>query len=107
MKKGLVLNNDKIKRHSFSKIPYLLDMPDLLEVQLQSYQNFLQPDILPEKREDKGLQAVFKSIFPIVDMRENYILEFIEYYVDASKYSVVECQERGVTYSVPIKAKLR
>ncbi len=101
------MENNKNERYSFSKIPSVLDMPDLLDVQLQSYRNFLQQDISPDKREDKGLQAVFKSIFPIVDTRENFILEFVEYHIDLAKYSVVECQERGVTYSVPLKAKLR
>jgi len=101
------LENNKIKRHSFSRISSILDMPDLLEIQLQSYRDFLQQDTPPGKREDKGLHSVFKSIFPIVDTRVNYILEFAEYYVNSPKYSMVECQERGVTYSVPLKAKLR
>lgn len=101
------MENNKIKRHSFSRISCVLDMPDLLEIQLKSYLDFLQQDTPPGKRENKGLQSVFKSIFPIVDTRENYILEFTEYYVNSPKYSMVECQERGVTYSVPLKAKLR
>jgi len=96
-----------IERISFSRLPEILEMPDLLEIQLESFMNFLQPDVPPDKRELKGLQAVFQSIFPIVDSRENYILEFVEYYVDRPKYSVTECQERGVTYSVPLKSKLR
>lgn len=100
-------NNNRIKRQSFSKIPWVMDMPDLLEVQLKSYQDFLQENVSVNKRENNGLQAVFKSIFPIVDTRENYILEFVEYHIDTPKYNVVECQERGVTFSVPIKAKLR
>ncbi len=82
-------------------------MPDLLDIQLRSFLEFLQHDIVPQERKKQGLQLVFESIFPIMDSRENYLLEFLEYYVDQPKYSVVECQERGVSYSVPLKAKLR
>ncbi|MFC1477078.1 DNA-directed RNA polymerase subunit beta [candidate division KSB1 bacterium] len=99
--------NKNGERISFSKIPKILEMPDLLDIQLKSFRDFLQHDVVPEERFNKGLQAVFSSIFPIVDSRENYILEFLEYHVDPPKYSVVECQERGVTYAVPLKAKLR
>jgi len=95
------------KRISFSKITDVLEIPDLLDIQSKFYNDFLQLDVEQEEREDKGLQAVFNSIFPIVDTRENFILEFLYYYVDPPKYSVRECQERGVTYSVPLKAKLR
>lgn len=95
------------ERISFARIPGIIPMPDLLNIQIDSFQDFLQPEVAPDKREEKGLQAVFKSIFPIVDSRENYLLEFLEYYVDQPKYNVIECQERGVSYSVPLKAKLR
>jgi len=100
-------NNNNGERISFSKIQKILDMPDLLNIQLKSFCDFLQHNVPKEERSNKGLQAVFKSIFPIVDSRENYILEFLEYHVDPPKYSVIECQERGVTYAVPLKAKLR
>lgn len=99
--------NKNGERISFSHIPGIIEMPDLLSIQLNSFRDFLQHDVPPAQRKNKGLQAVFSSIFPIVDSRENYILEFLEYYVDQPKYSVVECQERGVSYSVPLKAKLR
>jgi len=99
--------NKNSERISFSHIPGIIEMPDLLSIQLNSFRDFLQHDVPPAQRKNKGLQAVFSSIFPIVDSRENYILEFLEYYVDQPKYSVVECQERGVSYSVPLKAKLR
>ncbi|OGC02518.1 DNA-directed RNA polymerase subunit beta [candidate division KSB1 bacterium RBG_16_48_16] len=95
------------ERHSFSKIPSAVDIPDLLDIQLKSYRDFLQHDILARKRKNVGLQAVLKSIFPIVDSRENFTLDFIEYYVEQPKYTVEECQERGTTYSVALKAKLR
>jgi len=96
-----------IKRKSFSKISSAADIPDLLNIQLKSYRDFLQHDVPPSKRKAQGLQAVFLSLFPITDSRENYLLEFVEYYVDRPKYSIKECRERGVTYAVPLKAKLR
>ncbi|MCB0277405.1 MAG: DNA-directed RNA polymerase subunit beta, partial [Calditrichaeota bacterium] len=67
----------------------------------------MQEDDAPDERQEKGLQAVFQSIFPVVDSREHFILEFVEYYIDKPKYSVKECRERGLTYAVPLKAKLR
>lgn len=94
-------------RKSFSKLSQVIDLPDLLDIQLKSYGEFLQDDAPPGKRKDKGLHAVFKNIFPIVDSRENFCLEFVEYYVEKPKYDMGECQERGVTYSVPLKAKLK
>ncbi len=100
-------NNSLIQRHSFSKIPTKIEYPDLLDIQLRSFKEFLQEDVPPDKREEKGLQAVFLSTFPIVDSRENFILDFVEYYLDKPKYSVQECRERGLTYAVPLKAKLR
>lgn len=96
-----------IKRQSFAKIPEVLDTPDLLSIQLESYESFLQLGVQPGKRTRFGLQAVFEDVFPIIDSREQYSLEFIKYYVERPKYSVRECQERGVSYSVPLKAALR
>ena len=97
----------KKERKSFARIKPVTDLPDLLDVQLKSFRDFLQHDVSPEQRKEQGLQAVFTGIFPIVDSRENFELEFIEYYVDPPKYSVEECQERGTTFSVALKAKLR
>ncbi len=94
-------------RISFSKIKKAAELPDFLEVQLASFENFLQANVPPSKRENKGLQAVFKSMFPIMDNKENYILDFVEYYVEKPRYTVEECKERGVTYSGPLKVKLR
>ncbi len=96
-----------IHRKSFSKISTIAELPDLLNIQLESFEEFLQPNADPEHRENKGLQAVFTSMFPIVDSRENFILEFVAYYLEKPKYNVKECQERGGTYSVPLKARLR
>ena len=95
------------ERVSFGSIKTILEIPDLLDVQVQSYKDFLQVGILPSEREKKGLQAVFLNIFPIIDNREEHILEFVEYYIEPPKYSVEECRERGVTYSASLKAILR
>ena len=92
---------------SFSKIISVIALPDLLDVQLKSFDEFLQPHVPPSQRESKGLQAVLENIFPIVDSRENFELQFVEYYVESPKYCVEECQERGTTYSVPLKALLK
>ena len=94
-------------RKTFSKIPSAAELPDLLDIQLMSFHDFLQHELAPQDRKSQGLQAVFDGIFPIVDSRENFELDFIEYYVDPPKYSVIECQERGTTFSVSLKAKLR
>jgi len=97
----------KKERHSFSKILSVAELPDLLDIQLKSFGDFLQADVPPEKRRDVGLQAVFKGVFPIIDSRENFTLDFIDYSLDPPKYTVEECQERGMTYAVALKAKLR
>jgi len=94
-------------RESFAKLKTVIDLPDLLDVQLKSFKQFLQDDLGPDNRKNQGLESVFKNIFPIVDSRENFCLEFVEYYIEKPKYGLVECQERGVTYSVPLKAKLK
>jgi DNA-directed RNA polymerase subunit beta len=96
-----------LERRSFSKLNAVIDLPDLLDIQLRSFDEFMQNDVDPAKRLNKGMQGVFTSIFPIYDSRENFCLEFVEYYLEKPKYDVDECQERGVTYSVPLKAKLR
>jgi len=101
------LKNNSHKRISFGKIPPIIDAPDLLNIQLESWGSFLQADVPPGKRRNKGLQAVFKMNFPITDTRENFLLEFIEYYVEKPKYTVGECEERGLTFALPLKAKLR
>jgi len=85
----------------------ILEYPDLLEVQLKSFKDFFQLETTPENRKDEGLFQVFQEIFPIEDTRNNYKLEFIDYFVDPPLYSIEECLERGLTYCVPLKAKLR
>ena len=84
-----------------------MEYPDLLNVQIESFEHFLQEKTAPSKRKNRGLQQVFLQNFPITDTRENFLLEFVEYYVEKAKYTVRECQERGLTYAVPLKAKLR
>jgi DNA-directed RNA polymerase subunit beta len=101
------LKNKIIERVTFAKNPSVTEMPDLLEIQIDSYKEFLQQDVQPEKRTNTGLQAVFISSFPVEDAKELFKLEFIKYFVERPKYDVRECQERGVTHSVPLKATLR
>ena len=94
-------------RTDFSKLKNTVEYPDFLDVQLQSYKDFFQLETPPEKRDNEGLFKVFKENFPISDSRDNFVLEFIDYTVDPPKYSVGECIDRGLTYSLPLKAKLR
>jgi len=82
------LRKDPINRISFSKILSAVDMPDLLDIQIRSFQEFLQGDVPSEKLKNQGLQEVFASLFPISDSRDNYLLEFVEYQVESPKYSV-------------------
>lgn len=94
-------------RKSFGRIPEVAPMPNLIEVQRSSYDNFLQMDIVAEQRGIFGLEAVFKSVFPIRDFSERAQLEFVRYELEAPKYDVEECQQRGITYAAPLKVTLR
>ena len=85
----------------------ILEYPDLLEVQLKSFKDFFQLETTPENRKNEGLYQVFQEIFPIEDTRNSYRLEFIDYFIDPPQYSIEECLDRGLTYNVPLKAKLR
>ena len=100
-------NTTENSRISFSSIKKVIDYPDFLDIQLQSFKDFFQLETPAEKREQEGLFKVFSENFPISDSRENFVLEFIDYIVDPPKYSVDECIDRGLTYSVPLKAKLK
>lgn len=95
------------KRISFGKIDKILDYPDFLDIQLQSFRNFFQLDTTSENRKNEGLFKVFCENFPISDSRSIFILEFIDYFVDPPRYSITESIERGLSYSVPLKAKLK
>ncbi len=94
-------------RSTFARIKTIRDYPDFLDVQLKSFHDFIQDHIPPEERENLGLQGVFNEHFPIHDSRERYTLEFIQFGLDAPKHSVEECIAQGLSYSVPLKAKLR
>ena len=98
-----IINN----RVNFASIKNPMPYPDFLEVQLKSFHDFLQLDTPPEQRKNDGLYKVFSENFPIMDTRNNFVLEFLDYYIDPPRYSIEECLERGLTYSVPLKAKLK
>jgi DNA-directed RNA polymerase subunit beta len=94
-------------RVNFGKIKNLTEAPDLLEVQIQSFKEFFQLETTPDKRNIEGLFKVFKENFPITDTRNIFVLEFLDYFIDPPRYTIEECMERGLTYAVPLKAKLR
>ena len=94
-------------RVNFATVKNPLPYPDFLDVQLKSFRDFLQLDTPPESRKNEGLYKVFAENFPIADTRNNFVLEFLDYYIDPPRYSIDECLERGLTYSVPLKAKLK
>jgi DNA-directed RNA polymerase subunit beta len=96
-----------IKRRSYSKLQSAAELPNLLDVQRDSYENFLQLTVKPEKRVNKGLQAVFQDIFPISDVHENYTLEFVKYTLGRPRYTIRESRERNMSYAAPLKATLR
>ncbi|HKJ75186.1 MAG TPA: DNA-directed RNA polymerase subunit beta, partial [Alphaproteobacteria bacterium] len=94
-------------RKSFGRIPEVATMPNLIEVQKNSYDQFLQSNVLPDERPDTGLQGVFKSVFPIKDFSETASLDFVRYEFEEPKYDVEECQQRGLTFAAPLKVRLR
>ncbi len=94
-------------RLSFGRIKNVIDYPDFLDIQLESFNTFAQLDVAPSDRKNQGLQRIFNENFPIQDSRETHILEFIYYSVDTPKYNIKECQERGLTYAIPLKARMR
>ena len=95
------------QRVNFATVKNPMPYPDFLDVQLKSFKDFLQLDTPPEKRKNDGLYKVFSENFPIADTRNNFVLEFLDYYIDPPRYTIEECLERGLTYSVPLKAKLK
>ena len=98
---------DKYSRVNFASVKNPFPYPDFLEVQLQSFRDFLQLDTPTEKRKNEGLYKVFAENFPIADTRNNFVLEFLDYYIDPPRYTIDECLDHGLTYSVPLKAKLK
>ncbi len=100
-------SKNKTQRVNFASIQKQMPYPDFLEIQLKSFHDFLQMDTAPEKRRQEGLYKVFSENFPIKDTRENFELKFLDYNIDPPRYTIDECLERGLTYSVPLKAKLQ
>ncbi|HZL16296.1 MAG TPA: DNA-directed RNA polymerase subunit beta [Polyangia bacterium] len=94
-------------RMSFGRIPEAVQMPNLIEVQRSSYEQFLQREVRPGQRRDEGIEAVFKSVFPIKDFNERAVLEYVSYEFEEPKYDVEECIQRDMTYAAPLKVKLR
>jgi DNA-directed RNA polymerase subunit beta len=94
-------------RKDFGKIPSIVEIPNLIEVQKRSYETFLQKDVPADRRDEIGLQAVFKSVFPIADYNDNALLEFDSYHFGDPKYTVEECHDRGMTFAIPLKVTLR
>ena len=94
------------KRVNFASVKNPMPFPDFLDVQLKSFKDFLQLDTPPEERKNDGLYKVFSENFPITDTRNQYELTFLDYFIDPPRYSIEECLERGLTYSVPLKAKM-
>jgi DNA-directed RNA polymerase subunit beta len=104
---GVSLPINKHFRRNFAKIPKAVDIPNLIDIQKSSFENFLQAMMSPEKRKEIGLQAAFKSVFPIKDFSGNSSLEFVNYSLDEPKYDVEECRQRGMTYAAPMKILVR
>ena len=94
-------------RVNFASVKNPMPYPDFLDVQLKSFRDFLQLDTPPEERKNDGLYKVFSENFPITDTRNNFVLEFLDYFIDPPRYTIDECLERGLTYSVPLKAKMK
>jgi len=95
------------ERHNFGKVPHFLKVPNLIEIQSRSYDKFLQKDISADSREEAGLQAAFKSVFPIMDYNETASLEFIGYIVGEPKFSIRDCLQKGITYAAPLKIRVK
>ena len=99
--------NKTSQRINFASIKNRLDYPDFLDIQLKSFNDFLQIGSSAEKRTEEGLYSVFNDNFPISDSRNNFVLEFLDYSIDPPRYTIEECIERGLTFKVPLKAKLK
>ena len=99
---SVIQDNFRVRKN-YAKIGKIIDIPNLIDIQKQSYDKFLQKDVALETREDFGLQGVFKSVFPIKDFSETSSLEFVSYNLEKPKYDVDECRQRGMTFSAPIK----
>jgi DNA-directed RNA polymerase subunit beta len=94
--------NNHLLRKNFAKIKKIIDIPNLIDIQKSSYKRFLQIDVAAEVRENIGLEAVFRSVFPIKDFTESSSLEYVSYALGTPKYDVEECHQRGMTYAAPM-----
>src|SRR4030095_6762081 len=101
-----IAHNVRLRRN-FGKIKKIIDIPNLIEIQRRSYDEFLQLGVQPHERQDVGLQGVFKSVFPIKDFNETASRECVSYVLGEPKYSVDECHERGMTYAAPLKVTIQ
>src|SRR5260370_4322538 len=95
---SVIQNNFRVRKN-YAKVNKIIDIPNLIDIQKQSYEKFLQKDIAPEQREKVGLQAVFSSVFPIKDFSETASLDFVSYNLEKPKYDVEECRQRGMTFA--------
>ena len=102
-----LLANNYRYRSSYAKMPSVIPVSNLIEIQKTSYDHFLQPETEASEREDRGLQTVFKGVFPIEDFSGRASLQFVSYELDEPNYDVDECRERGMTFSAPIKVTVR
>ncbi|MCK4911707.1 MAG: DNA-directed RNA polymerase subunit beta, partial [Thermodesulfovibrionales bacterium] len=96
-----------VERLDFSKIPAILDVPNLIEIQLKSFNDFIQKDVSPDERRDAGLQSAFTSVFPVSDYNETASIEFIEYSMGEPKFTVRECMHKGLTYASPLRIRVK
>ena len=103
---SVVQQNFRI-RNNFGQIKKVIDIPNLIDIQKQSYVKFLQMRVAADEREETGLQGVFKSVFPIKDFNETCSLEFVSYHLERPKYDVQECHQRGMTYAASLKVIIR
>ena len=100
-------SKNKTKRVNFASIQKQMPYPDFLEIQLKSFNDFFRMNSSPEERKKEGLYRVFSENFPITDTRNNFVLEFLDYSIDPPRYTAEECLQRGLTFSVPLKVKLK
>ena len=103
----MVTKNNITQRIDFSSLSARYDYPDFLDIQLESFRQFFQLETTPENKYEEGLHRVFSENFPITDTRNQFVLEFLDYFIDPPRYTIAECIDRGLTYSVPLKAKLK
>jgi DNA-directed RNA polymerase subunit beta len=94
-------------RKNLGKIRKIIDIPNLIDIQKRSFEKFLQANFEPDRRDDTGLQGVFKSVFPIRDYNDTASLEFVRYHLEKPKYDVDECRQRGMTFAAPMKVVVR